>query len=146
MVNVFLNAPLNKLSYIIKKLWHKLPLWILDFFRISKYFCLPNIVDPTRPHKKWRKRKNKKKLRPSKETLRITSIVKMIELLDNITRLGYNSFFRNQRLIYVQMGMRSHPYMALLFGSYLFSPIYGSSFYLWMVCTYSHPYTARLEH
>ena len=41
--------------------------------------------------------------------------------------------------------MLSRPCTGLLFGSYLFSPIYSSSFYLWMVCTYSHPYTAHLE-
>ena len=28
---------------------------------------------------------------------------------------------------------------------YLFSPMYCSSFYLWMICTYSHPCTAYLD-
>ena len=42
-------------------------------------------------------------------------------------------------------GMLSRPYTALLFGSYLFLPIYSSYFYLWIVCTYSRPYTAHLE-
>ena len=41
--------------------------------------------------------------------------------------------------------MRSHPCTALLFGWYVFSPIYCPFFYLWMVRTYSHPCTAHLE-
>ena len=39
----------------------------------------------------------------------------------------------------------SPPDTALCFVSTLFSPVYSSSVYLWIVCTYSPPYTAHLE-
>ena len=39
--------------------------------------------------------------------------------------------------------MRSHPCTANFIGLYIFSPMYCSSFYLWIVCNYSHPCTAH---
>ena len=45
----------------------------------------------------------------------------------------------------IALGKHSPPDTAHCFGLTLFSPRNSSSFYLWMVCTYSPPETAHLE-